>query len=87
MLEFLNTTSAQLVLALTGLAVLTVTGAFLVQRFRDRNDNDRLGANELLTNFRDLHDEGDISEGEFRNIKTVLGDKLNQELIDEGDKG
>ena len=87
MLEFLSSTPAQLVIGLTALAVLTVTCAFVVQKFRDRNDDDRLDANQLLTNFRDLHDEGDISEGEFRNIRTVLGDKLSQELNDEGDTG
>ena len=87
MVEFLQSTPAQLVIGLTALAVLTVTGAFIVQKFRDRNDNDRLDANQLLTNFRDLHDEGDISETEFRNIRTVLGDQLSQELSDEGDKG
>lgn len=87
MWEFLNTTPAQLVIWLTGLAVLTVTAGFVVQKFRDRNDDDRLDTNQLLTNFRDLHDEGDISEKEFRNIRTVLGEKLHQELNDEGDRG
>ena len=54
---------------------------------KNENDKDQLDANQLLTNFRDLHDEGDISEGEFRNIRTVLGDKLSRELNDEGDTG
>ena len=85
--EFLDSTPVQLVIVLTALAILTVIGAFVVKKFRDRNDDDRPTANDLLTNFRDLHDEGDISEKEYRNIKTVLGDKLHQELSDNGEKG
>jgi hypothetical protein len=85
--EFLDSTPVQLVIGLTALAILTVIGAFVVKKFRDRNDDDRPTANDLLTNFRDLHDEGDISEKEYRNIKTVLGDKLHQELSDNGEKG
>ena len=85
--EFLDSTPVQLVIGLTALAILTVIGACVVKKFRDRNDDDRPTANDLLTNFRDLHDEGDISEKEYRNIKTVLGDKLLQELSDNGEKG
>jgi uncharacterized membrane protein len=85
--EFFNSTPVQLVIALTALAILTVISAFVVKKFRDRNDDDRPTANDLLTNFRELHDEGDISEKEYRNIKTVLGDKLHQELSDNGEQG
>lgn len=87
MYEFLSSTPAQLIIWLTALAVLTVIGVFVVQKFRGQTGKDQLDANQLLTNFRDLHDEGDISEKEFRNIRTVLGDKLQQQLSDDGDGG
>ena len=87
MSEFLSSTQAQLVIWMTGLAVLTAIGVFLVKKFRDQNDDDQQDANEMLSNFRDLHDEGDISEREYRNIKTVLGDKLQEEISDNGERG
>ena len=80
MKQFLLSTPAQLVIWLTALAVLVAIGGFVVGRLRGRADNERLTANELLSNFRDLHDQGDINAAEFRNIKTVLGVKLQQEL-------
>jgi hypothetical protein len=80
MKQFLVSTPAQLVIWLTVLAVLVAIGAYIVGRFRGRSDDERLTANELLSNFRELHDQGDIHPSEFRNIKTVLGVKLREEL-------
>ena len=80
MKQFLLSTPAQLVIWLTALAVLVAIGGFVVGRLRGRADDERQTANDLLTNFRDLHDQGDIDAAEFRNIKTVLGVKLQQEL-------
>ena len=80
MKQFLLSTPAQLVIWLSVLAVLVAIGGFVVGRLRGRSDEDRQTANDLLTNFRELHDQGDIDAAEFRNIKTVLGGKLQQEL-------
>ena len=85
--EFLSSTPAQLVIWLTGLAILTAIGFFLVQKYRDRIDEDQPGTNDLLTKFGELHDEGDIDEKEYRKIKLVLGSKLQQELNDDGEEG
>ena len=52
----------------------------MVGRFRGRAGEVQQSANDLLTNFRELHHRGDIADTEFRNIKTVLGVKLQQEL-------
>ena len=62
------------------LLVLMAVGWYVVRSFRDRISDDQLSANQLLTNFRELHQQGDISDAEFRTIKTVLGEKLQQEL-------
>ena len=80
MKQFLLSTPAQLVIWLTVLAVLVAIGGYIVGRLRDRSDDERLTANELLSNFREMHDQGDIDPAEFRNIKTVLGVKLQREL-------
>ena len=82
MQEFLTTTTAEVVLWVAVLMVMLVVAYYVVRRFRDRSDDDRQTASELLTNFREMHHEGDISETEFRTIKTVLGRQLQQEMKD-----
>ena len=82
MQEFLSTTTAKAVLWISVLMVIMAVGYYLVRRFRDRIDDDRRTASDLLTNFREMRHEGDISETEFRTIKTVLGQKLHEELKD-----
>ena len=87
MREFLTTSIASAVLWVAVLLVMLAVGYYVVRRFRDRSDDDRQTASDLLTNFREMHQEGDISEMEFRTIKTVLGRKLQEELKDaEGDE-
>ena len=86
MREFLTSTPAQAVIWTTVLLVLLMVGYYLVTSFRNRSGEDSLTANEMLTNFREMHDEGEISKDEFRTIKTVLGAKLNNELSSSGDE-
>lgn len=86
MQEFLTTPTAKAVLWVAVLLIMMAVGYYLVRRFRDRAGDDRQTASELLTNFREMHQEGDISETEFRTIKTVLGDKLQGELKESEEK-
>jgi hypothetical protein len=68
-------------------AVLSGLGAFIVSRFRGGREEDQPAASELLTKFRELHEQGELSDEEFRNIKTLLADQLQQELNDSGEQG
>lgn len=38
------------------------------------------GAAELFTKFREMHSQGELSDDEFRTIKTQLGPRLQGEL-------
>lgn len=87
MKEFLQTTPAQVVIWTTVLMILLAVGWYIMGRFRESADDDHLTANELLTNFQELHHQGDIDEAEYRTIKTVLGVKLQEELNDRDSKG
>ncbi len=82
MQEFLTTTTAKAVLWLAVLMVILAAGFYLMRRFRDRTDDDRQTASDWLTNFGEMRHEGDISEKEFRTIKTVLGQKLQDDTED-----
>lgn len=59
---------------------------WIVSKFRGGADDDQLSASELLSNFRDLFDQGKLSDQEFRNIKTLLKDQLDKELSSSGQR-
>lgn len=73
-----------------GLAILFVIallGAYLVRRFRDRAGDDENQPGELLTKFGEMHSRGDLSETEYRTIKTVLATEVQNELKGTAEKG
>lgn len=69
----------QLAKAITLLAlVIAVTAGaiLLVRRWAGRTGDDVADANELLSNFREVHARGGLSDGEYRTIKTKLAPEL-----------
>jgi hypothetical protein len=70
--------------AIAGLAAL---GIWVVARFRGSEDSDQPTTSELLSKFRHLHEQGKLSDAEFRNIKTLLAAKLQHEIKDNAEKG
>ncbi len=78
--EFLARPLVRAGLLFAALAALSVLAIFVVLRFRGGAGHDRLQASELLSKFRELHDQGELSAEEFRNIKAKLKDQLEQEL-------
>jgi len=79
MWDFMTRPVAQVVLWVAALLVLMTISYYALRRYRDRIDDDVRGPNEWLVNFREMHAEGDISEREFRKVKTVLDEKVEQE--------
>jgi len=62
------------------IGVLVAIGAYIVSKWRGANEEHQIGANELLTNFREMHSQGVLSDEEYRNIKAKLGRELRNEL-------
>lgn len=83
--EILQTSVAQLVLMVTILLIMIAAAVYVLGRYRDRAGEDQLSAHDALTNFRELHSQGDLSEAEFRTIRTVLAAKLQDEIKDTGE--
>ena len=79
MREFLSTTTAQAVIWGSVLLILLIAGAYIVKFFRDRDVKSQVSASELLSRFRELQDQGDLSQAEFRHIKSALGPRLHAE--------
>tara|TARA_B100000945_G_scaffold289716_1_gene262986 strand:- start:1820 stop:2104 length:285 start_codon:yes stop_codon:yes gene_type:complete len=82
MSELLATPATRIVLSVAILLVLILIAWHVLTNFRGRIDEDILGTNDHLDNFQEIHSKGDISESEFRNIKTVLGEQQHPETAD-----
>jgi hypothetical protein len=85
--DFLSTPPAQAVGWMFVLVLMLMVAYYVVQKFRDRSGEDRQSANELMTKFREMNREGDITDAEFRTIKTVLREPLQSEVKDSSDDG
>ncbi len=87
MSEFLHSAWAAVLFWCTVLAMLVAVAVYIVGRFRGGSGQDQRAANQLLTNFREIHSQGGLSDQEFRTIKTLLRDRIQDELKDTDDKG
>ena len=80
MVEFLTTPVASVVLLLAMTAVLVAVGVYVIGKVRQDLTSDTAGASELLSNFRELHSQGGLSDEEYRTIKAMLAKRLDDEL-------
>lgn len=87
MSDFLSETPTQVVIWMAALAILVVVGVYVINVFRGGKDNDSPQASELISNFSELHSKGELSDEEFRTIKSMLAERMQAELKDTGGKG
>ena len=69
--------------------ILALTAGFFlfVRKYAGRIGQDRQDASKLLTNFREVHARGHLSDDEYRTIKTKLAPELTAEVALDSDKG
>jgi hypothetical protein len=77
----------RIALLFAAIAALTGLGALVVSKFRGSTKDEERPTSQMLSNFRNLHEQGELSETEFRNIKTLLSDKIQEELKDSEEQG
>ena len=80
-------TLVQVILRLRVLMGLVIGAALIVQRFRGGAGEKGASANELIANFQEMYSRGDITDADYRKIKSVLGERLHSDLKDDKDKG
>jgi uncharacterized membrane protein len=68
------------------LAVLVSAAWWLLRSLRGSPDDEPPVSSALLTKFRELHLRGGLSDEEYRTIKTLLTERLRNELKDAGEK-
>lgn len=82
MAEFLQTTEARIIILAAALVGLICVGIYVVDRIRSWARQPPTKANELMSNFREMHLKGELDDKEFRTIKGMLADDLQDELKD-----
>ena len=87
MAEFFQDPILQLILWIAVFLILLAVATYVVLKIRGEALQNEPPASELLSKFRELHGEGDLSHEEFRTIKTTLAEQLQMELKDNEEKG
>jgi uncharacterized membrane protein len=80
-------TAVQIAIWVSVLFGLIVVAWLVVQRFRGGAADEGRPESEMLTKFQEMRQEGDISEAEYRTIKSVLGEQLQRNVKDGKNKG
>lgn len=84
---FWQNASVQLVVWGAVGAVLVAIGIYVISKVRASFRDDTSPTSRLVNDFRDLHARGELSDQEFRTIKTMLAARMQKELKGNGDAG
>ena len=71
-----------LVFWLAVLAILVAIAYYVIEKIRPKTLQKERQASQWLSKFRELHSRGELSDEEFRTIKTNLAAQLQDELSD-----
>jgi len=77
----------ELVGLLAVLAVLVAVAAGVIAKLRTKPIQQEPMAREMLAKCVEMHSRGELSDAEFRTLKTTLTERLQDELRDDGEKG
>jgi uncharacterized membrane protein len=80
MAEFLGSPLAAIVFLLALTAALVAVGIYVIGRVRAGINGKDPPASDWLTKFEELHAKGELSDEEYRTIKGMLAERLQQEL-------
>ena len=72
----------QLVLWGAVLLGLVVVATLIVQRLRQSSAHSGTTASDLLTDFQDMRQRGDLSDADYKKVKSVLGTRLQPRTKD-----
>ncbi len=85
--RFLDAGAEQLVIWVAALAIGLAVVSYVIDKVRTPPAQQEPTASELMSKFRDLHSRGELSDEEFRTIKTTLAAQLQDELKGNGETG
>ena len=85
--KLLTPNTVNLFVSLAVLVGLVTVVIYVIGKIRAKSVQKEPTASELMSKFRELHSRGDLSDSEFRTIKTTLAARLQEELKDTGQTG
>lgn len=85
--RLLSSGAEWLVVWVAVLAASLAVVVYVIGKFRGEAVQQEPAASELISKFREMHSRGELSDEEFRTIKTNLAPQLKQELKDNGQTG
>lgn len=86
MSEFLRTPVAQAVIWVTFTLIISAVAWYGLSTWRGRA-KDEGTSSDHLTKFRELEQQGVLSDAEFRTIKTVLAPRMQEEIRPDSNSG
>ena len=85
--RLLDAGAEQLVIWIALLAIGLAVVFYVIDKVRTTPAQHEPKASELISKFRDLHSRGELSDEEFRTIRTTLAAQLQDELKGNGETG
>ena len=79
-LDVLGTPTGGVGGGVTAIAMLCAVGAYVVGKIRRQVRESDPGPSDFITNFRELHSQGELSDEEYRTIKAMLASRLQEQL-------
>jgi uncharacterized membrane protein len=79
-IAFLGEREMQLVVWICAIVIACVLGAYVIGKLRSKLRETDPGPSDFMTNFRELHSQGDLSDEEYRTIKSSLAARLKQQI-------
>jgi uncharacterized membrane protein len=74
----------ELVLWVAVLAVLVAVAYYFLKKIHPKSVQKEPPASQWLSKFREMNSQGELTDEEFRTIKTTLASQLQDELSDNG---
>ena len=69
------------------LAAGVFAGIRYLKTIRTPDTEEKIVTHDMLTNFRDLHAKGELSDEEYRTIKNTLAEQLQDEITEKDKTG
>jgi uncharacterized membrane protein len=85
--RFWEAVPEELVLWVALLAILVAVAIYLIGKIRPKTVQKERQTSQWLSKCRELHSRGELSDEEFRTIKTNLALQCQDELNDNGEEG
>ena len=85
--ELLGGHEEKLVVGVAMVASMLAVAVYVIRKVRTAPIQHERPANEMLSKCRESHSRGQLSDAEFRTIKTTLEARLQEELKDDGKRG